>query len=385
VHRALLVALVLAASTCATPKGTAFASSPADWERLHLEPGTIQPWEDGLRTDSSPGTFEWWYFDGHLQDGSTLVVVFYTKNILEVGGGLAPVITVRLTDANGKVLVSKSHEGGPSDFAASKERCAVRVGKNTFEGDLTDYAIHLDFDDVKADLKLHGTTPAWRPATGHSYFLTKDGAKYFAWLPSVPRGEVSGTFTEGGATRTLSGSGYHDHNWGDAPMTELLHDWYWGRAEVGPYTVISAFLTATDRFGGAQQAVFHLSKGTTLLADDGRKVTCTLDGVFTDEHSGKPVARVVTYDFLDGDVHWRVRYERERDLANARFVELLSGPKRFFATLLGFDGAYLRFGGKVTIERLEGERVVESASDDRAVWELMYFGKATPPRSSPRR
>jgi hypothetical protein len=27
-----------------------------------------------------------------------------------------------------------------------------------------------------------------------------------------------------------SGSGYHDHNWGDVPMQTLMHHWYWARA-----------------------------------------------------------------------------------------------------------------------------------------------------------
>jgi hypothetical protein len=49
--------------------------------------------------------------------------------------------------------------------------------------------------------------------------------------------------------------------------------------------------------------------------------------------------------------------------------------KRIIARLIGFDGAYHRFTGKVTVERFErGVRV--ERFDDRAIWELMYFGKA---------
>jgi hypothetical protein len=47
------------------------------------------------------------------------------------------------------------------------------------------------------------------------------------------------------------------------------------------------------------------------------------------------------------------------------------------ARLIGFDGAYHRFTGKVTIEKFEGGVRVERF-DDRAIWELMYFGKARP-------
>ena len=42
------------------------ASSAADYERLGLSPTSIEPREDGARTDDSAGTYEWWYFDAHL-------------------------------------------------------------------------------------------------------------------------------------------------------------------------------------------------------------------------------------------------------------------------------------------------------------------------------
>ena len=44
------------------------------------------------------------------------------------------------------------------------------------------------------------------------------------------------------------------------------------------------------------------------------------------------------------------------------------------AKIVGFDGAYHRFTGKVTIEKIEKDVRVE-IFDDHAIWELMYFGK----------
>ena len=212
-------------SSCATT-GRALQPTEGDWQKLGLSPTRIEPWEDGLRTDSSPGTFEWWYLDTRLSDGSTLVVVFYTKGILDPGTGLKPMISVRLTRPDGSLVFERVHEASPAEFSAARERCAVRIGRSTFDGNLEDYTVHLDFDDVKGDLTLHGTTPAWRPATGHSVFVEGERSRYFAWLPAVPRGVVTGTLTTAGVTHTLDGSGYHDHNWGDAPMLELMHDWY---------------------------------------------------------------------------------------------------------------------------------------------------------------
>jgi hypothetical protein len=55
-------------------------------------------------------------------------------------------------------------------------------------------------------------------------------------------------------------------------------------------------------------------------------------------------------------------------------IESLKGPRRALAQLAGFDGAYLRFTGQVTVERLTHEAETESVSAP-ALWELMYFGR----------
>src|SRR6266852_3566364 len=68
------------------------ASSPADYERLGLSPTSIEPWEDGARTDDSAGTYEWWYFDAHLADGAKLVVTFMNKDIAEPQKPLSPLV-----------------------------------------------------------------------------------------------------------------------------------------------------------------------------------------------------------------------------------------------------------------------------------------------------
>jgi hypothetical protein len=48
--------------------------------------------------------------------------------------------------------------------------------------------------------------------------------------------------------------------------------------------------------------------------------------------------------------------------------------KRILARLIGFDGADHRSTGKITIEKFERDVRVERFGD-RAIWELMYFGK----------
>ena len=216
------------------PESCRIAANPADYQRYGIAKGEIAAWEDGFRTrPGGPGTFEWWYFDAVLDDGSTLVINFMVKDI-RGGRGIkqpaSPVVTFQLDRPDGTHVERTLH--AHDDFAFAADRCDVRVGANTFAGDLHTYRIQVDLDAVTADVALTGQVPSWRPETGHILF-GDDRPHLFAWLPSVPLGTVHATLTVDGETRTLTGTGYHDHNWGDAAMPQQIHHWYWARAEAG--------------------------------------------------------------------------------------------------------------------------------------------------------
>jgi hypothetical protein len=58
-------------------------TTAAHYAALGLAKGSVAPWEDGTRTNAGErGTYEWWYFDSHLEDGTALVLVFYTKHMM---------------------------------------------------------------------------------------------------------------------------------------------------------------------------------------------------------------------------------------------------------------------------------------------------------------
>jgi hypothetical protein len=351
-------------------------STPKDYVRFGIEPGAIKPFEDGMRTSGGAGTYEWWYFDAHLEDGAKLVVVFYTKDFTDLGKPLAPQIRIDLTTPDG-TTIGKLVDLDPGTFTASTDTCDVRIGENVFAGDLHAYTIRARADEVAVDITLTGQVPAWRPETGHILF-GEQGEHVFAWLPSVPQGKVEATYSVGDkAGTTTTGVGYHDHNWGNTSMLKLMHHWYWARGSTGPYSVIASHITAEKQYGYTEVPVFMLARDGKLVADDGTKVAFEKFGDYTDTETGKPVANVTRYTYTDGDERYVVTYTRHRDLSVTKFVDELHGPKKIAARLIGFDGAYLRFAGEVRVEHYQGEQLVENHTDD-ALWELMYFGKARP-------
>ncbi len=180
------------------------AASPQEYERLGIKKGQVEPWEDGIRTGGGKGTYEWWYFDAHLSDGSKTVIVFYTKPLVDVGGPLAPYVAFTLDGPDGSHLEKEYHAPAQS-FSSAKETCDVRIGPNTFKGDLHNYAIHVEIDDLRCDVTLSSTTPPWRPETGYLLFGERS-EHFFAWLPSVPQGDVQATLTVAGSYADTDGS-----------------------------------------------------------------------------------------------------------------------------------------------------------------------------------
>jgi predicted secreted hydrolase len=346
-------------------------STAEDYERIGIKPDQVLPWEDGARTDGSAGTYEWWYFDANL-DGAKLVVVFYTKNFTDINRSLAPMIRIDLDLPDG-TSYNKIAEWKPEEFSASRDRCDVRIGDNSFSGDLHRYTITARIEDIAVDVTLTGEVPAWRPRTGHLYFGPQDEHE-FDWLPAVPQGAVDATYRVGGKGHTASGVGYHDHNWGNAPMNSLINHWYWARGQAGPYTTIASYITAEEKYGYTELPIFMLARDGKVVADDATKVTFEELGTYTDTDSGKPVANVTRYTYTDGDDTYIVTFTRYRDLAVNRLIDELHGPKKVAARLMRFDGAYLRFTGELRIEHRRSETVVDSYADS-AIWELMYLGK----------
>jgi hypothetical protein len=265
----------------------------------------------------------------------------------------------------------------PELFNASKSTCDVRIGTNRFVGDLKRYHITASIEEISVDIELTGDVPAWRPKSGHSYFGVDGREKLFAWLPAVPHGPASVRYRIGDEQHRASGSGYHDHNWGDVPMQTLMHNWYWARASAGPYTIIASYITATAAYRYKTQIVYMLAKDGKIIADDDAKVSFESDRVATDSKTGKPVADVTRYTYHDADTSYVVSFERQTTILQAILTDRAPLLKRIIARLIGFDGAYHRFTGKVTIEKFEDGVPVERF-DDRAIWELMYFGRARP-------
>ena len=330
----------------------------------------VQIFEDGLRTCETAGNYEWWYFDSKYPDGSSLVIVFYTKHVTSFAKKFKPYVSLDYVSPCGKDLHTKFVS---ETYSFSKEQCEVRVGECYVKGDLEHYDIYFKNEEAECKLTLDRSVPSWRPDSGHIRFGKKD---FFAWLPSVPEGVIKGTLNIAGETLCLSGTGYHDHNWGNKLMILLMNDWYWGRAKIGDYVVVSSYIYANKKDGYKATPIFMLAKDGKILTGDAFKYLKYEEKDFVrDSYTKRHVAKTLIYDYDDKEngIHYRVTYKKGNEEIERQIMrDIVGKPLAAMFYLLGFRGSYHRMSGTAVLERFENGKVTETL-EAPAMWEQMCF------------
>ena len=119
----------------AKQKTARLAKLPMDYQKLGLKK-EIALWEDGHRSNGKFGEYEWWYFDGRMDDGSSLVIVYYSQPVTAAIPTYAPSVTFSLT--RGDTHIQDSITAKIKDSSFDREKCAVKVGSSYCRGDLHD-------------------------------------------------------------------------------------------------------------------------------------------------------------------------------------------------------------------------------------------------------
>ena len=327
---------------------------------------TVQEWEDGFRTDRSKGFFEWWYFDAHLDDGSTVVIVYMTKSIMEYKGPLKPGVMITITKPNGE-KIDTTLSFSPDMFSAEKEKCNVKIGPNWVKGDLHTYNLHAQANEISVDLALTGIAPPCRPRDGKVFFDDRD--HYFGWVAPIPHGSVKGTLTYDGETIQVNGTGYHDHNWGNLSLPSVQDHWYWGRAQFDDYTAIFVEQTTSKKYGAKKLPVFYLAKGDSLLTKNGLPLKLKASN-FIKHSSGREYPTELYFSWEDEGNKVSI------SLNNPEMIEaksLLSGLPTWKIKLIRIfaNPYYFRFNSEMDLDIEFGD--IKTQKKGHVLYELMQL------------
>ncbi len=333
----------------------------------------VELWEDGFRTRPGRGEFEWWYFDTHLKDGTTLVIVFLTKSILNPKAPFEPQVTITITKADGKKIF-RVVKTTPEHFSSARDRCDVHIAGCHIHGDLKKYSIHVeapaegDEPEIKIDLDFISSVDAWRPGAGKNYY-GKERKSYFAWLAAIPFGSARGKVRYEGKENKVSGEGYHDHNWGNVALPSVLSHWVWGRASVEGYNLIFVEMVSRRKYGSRKLPVFLLTKGRRILVEDGRPLQLTQSN-FIRHGSGKRYPGELFFQWQNGDGKVSLKLSEPEVIEATSLLTMLPPWQQRLARLLT-NPYYFRFSSRLDLEVDTGK--VHAKVSGKALYELMLL------------
>ncbi len=351
-----LGALVMACSAHAAPISNDatlhLAAAPEDFKVLGIGK-EIEVREDGRRTPKSSEYFEWWYFDGLLDDG-TVVVVWFGDNWLY--GSQKRAVNIELTPPGKPTRRVMRTFDDPGAFAS--DQANVQIGPHSFKGNLQTYAIHVDAGEtggVGCDLTLRRRVASYRPATGY----IKAGDRFFAWLVAVPEGAVTGTLTADSVTRQVRGSGYHDHNWGNVSPADLFDNWWWGRGRSGDQTIIASDIHGKAAVGGTDLPLFFVADDHRVQVNAyGSDVSAVESGPVRhpDPNHERPIDSTVSFATADGS---RAEFKiSDRLLTSSSLLSDQSFVKKAVAAIMSMKPWYSRFVSPIAL-KLPGEGLHE--------------------------
>lgn len=350
-----------------------------DYKKYGLQATSIpENWEDGRRTTGGKGSYEWWYFDAHLEDGSSAVIVFYTKDFVQAHKNITPTISLNIDRPDGTKIVRRI-EYKASEATYLEDSCHVQIGKSYFKGNLKEYQIHFEGEGLVIDATLTRTSNSWRPKTGHVVFGEQE-ENYFAWVVPVPLGHVNFEYSLGEEQKKLTGNGYHDHNWGNVSMMELFNHWYWSRAQVGPYNIIAFDMITEKKYNKESIVMLNISKDDETIADNEEVVNVYRSYGKMHPELKKDVSDNLLWVYDDPNTGYRYEYAlfREKSMLEVDMLKIVvpSGFLRFFVrALTGFNGSYYRFTGPTVLRVFKDNVLLEEHKTDASIWELMYLGK----------
>ena len=348
-------------------------NTPEDYKKLGVSPDKVEMWEDGRRDNDDSGHWEWWYSDAIMDDGTTVVIQFLQKSIMNVANNVAnPAVSFRVTLPDGtkyeKAIVVPNEQ-----CTYSTEKCDVRFGPHIFSGDLKEYKLYVEtVDGMGADLTLTSLSKPFRPGT--AYFGFDD--LYYTWLCVVPKGKITGTLTINGKKVQVNGYGYHDHQWGSIPFHFAWNHWWWARQSYEDYTLLVFNMVASRNHEFKSFPIMFIQdKEGELVFSNTEGGTCEILEEYQCEVSGKDYPKITRFTCNNSgkDIEYTLTANKELETVDSYHA----APEAIRATIfdkMGLRPSYTRYLASGDLVIKDGNETIERSAE--LIYEFMYPGKS---------
>lgn len=245
---------------------------------------------------TTPGSYEWWYFDGEDHKGEyQFVVIFYEgcpfspdyirsaekhSEHIKSFAEEHPAISISVY-RNGKTIFYSLSEYSKSESIFNRDKISIKVGKNSLEG-------FIENEQLAFALRLEETLPTGEKFSGILRFsssIPKSGllksddesetTTSHIWNLTQPKAFVKGVISINQKDRyekpiIFEGIGYHDHNLGSEPMRNAFKDWYWGRVHFVDMTLVYYF---TNQNGKTVPKAWLIGPDNVSIIDETTDIT----------------------------------------------------------------------------------------------------------------
>lgn len=347
--------------------------STGDTQKYRVYEGlapTMQSWENGMRTNPMPGTFEWWYLQGTFADGSRAQIVYQTKPWMDNNGPLQPYIIISIQTPNGTLLQDQVKVDA-HQFNAARNTLNVTMANNWLRGDLNTIKLHVATtrNGIGADLVFTSAAPPTRFGGSGIWYFDPSLTRISAMNDAMPYAIVNGNLTYDGKPHPVQGTGYHDQQWGTVNWNQDYDGWYWSTGHYGNYTVdmFSFDMPTSSAFNNQQTQAFYLAKGN----GPSKVLVETMEGITAHASGGNITApggvhtypKILTLQWKNGSDSATLT------LTNPKILVAVSPVVNTNATING-DPQYIRLNGTGTLNvNWTGSNETASAP---AIWEVIY-------------
>lgn len=242
--------------------------------------------DDAIHNTPSPVSYEWWYFDASFDNNYSMASLWKLSSVKTERG----IVNERLVDfsiynPSGQKIMAKQ-PFDDSSVSISSEKCDVTMGNNRVYGETSLYNLSYFADGVGGNLVFKSLVQGFRaPPDGTAYF-SAEPVRYMGWAIAQPRAVVTGKLFLDGREINVSGTGYHDHNWGNAAINEVYDHWYWGRIFLPRHTLIYSVGQLSEKLGGKPVCVLLsfeddklIDLSGTIIADPGNFKVDDITGI----------------------------------------------------------------------------------------------------------
>ncbi len=275
--------------------------------------------------------YEWWYFDAAFTNGYHAVAVFHYRNIFLKPMQPSIQLFIYRPDGTKKERYALI---APEAATAAPDYCDVRMGDAWVKESGGVYELYMNIKGIGARLTFTGKTPPWKPGTGFNY-KDEDEGLIAGWVVPVPEAHVTGELHLNDQTVAVSGSGYHDHNWGNYHCCRTFSFWYWGRIHHPRYAIDYAWVAPRKEGAPVHAPLMIARDGEIVLSTNMLHVS--FENEQKDEATGRCYARRLLLSAYAAGVELEIRITTREVIESNQLPMVTDWPHYYFRFLADYE------------------------------------------------